>query len=115
MIRKHFQLGLGVLGASVLFLILLTLAQANTTWAAHAEQGTVGGPPTQTPVLATKTPKPGKEGGPCATCATLTPTALPKLPTTGGEGGSGFWVIGIPLLLILGAGLTWHGLRLSAR
>ncbi len=114
--RKHFQIYSSVVVAGILFLVLLALSQANTTWAARGEQGTVGGPPTATPTLhATATSKPGKPGGPCDTCATATATALPKLPVTGGDGGNGASITLLPLLLLLGAGLAWQGLRLARR
>lgn len=119
MIRKNPQLYSSAVVAGLLFLVLLALAQANTTWAAHGEQGTIG-KPTVTPTATTfHTPKPPCDK-PCPETPTgvagaATPTALPKLPVTGGDSGNGTWLIAFPLLLLLGAGLAWQGLRLARR
>jgi LPXTG-motif cell wall-anchored protein len=119
MIHKRSDLYLALVGVSVLFVALAALAMASTTWAAPGEQGTIGGTPTRTPpATATVTATPHKGGG-CSDCGPTsippTPTPLPKLPTTGTDAGNGIGLLGIPLLLVLGAGLVWKGLRLARR
>jgi LPXTG-motif cell wall-anchored protein len=115
--HKRSELYLAAVGASVLFLVLTALALASTTWAAPGMQGTVGQPHTATPkATATR-----HGGGGCSDCApttvptTPTPTPLPHLPTTGGDMGNGIGLFGISVLLVLGAGLAWQGLRLARR
>jgi hypothetical protein len=122
MIRKHFQLYSSVVGTGLLFLILLALAQANTTWAAHGEQGTIGQPTTTfTPTSPSLTGTPhGHRGGCDAPCTPVpgtpaSPTPLPKLPVTGSDAGNGLGLIWLPLLVLLGAGVAWQGLRLARR
>lgn len=115
MIHKRSELYLVTVGASVLFLVLMALSLASTTWAAPGAQGTVGEPPTSTPqATATR-----HGGGGCDDCGPTsvppTSTPLPRLPTTGGDSDNGMPLLAVSVLLVLGSGIAWQGFRLARR